>query len=279
MAGLCVVGVERWDRLQVRAGPGVRNRAIASIPAGACGISVTGPCRGDWCPVTWRGRQGWSHGDFLGRYDRPPTRAERGPVPVAPGRQPQRAEPKRQQVPAQAAMPRDDVAKGREQASQPAQVGTTLERKKTQVTIEPASTPSRQSDVLATGSITDAAKHASKQAGSAETGKAEPPRAAFAFARPDMSQTKKAAPPKEKPAVRANTAVSSLVVGSKTCVAGIGKDDTLKIRSGPGPAYALRYGYLPTTCGIEITGACTDGWCPVEYRGYKGWALGRYLKP
>ena len=68
-------------------------------------------------------------------------------------------------------------------------------------------------------------------------------------------------------------------VEREACVVDVPQGDTLKVRSGPGPQNALRYGYQPGTCGVKITGPCTaDGWCPVEYRSYQGWAEQRYLK-
>ena len=62
------------------------------------------------------------------------------------------------------------------------------------------------------------------------------------------------------------------------CVRGIPKGDTLKVRANPSSAAELRYGFLPDTCGVKITGDCRDSWCPVEYRGYRGWAEEKNLK-
>ena len=62
------------------------------------------------------------------------------------------------------------------------------------------------------------------------------------------------------------------------CVTNVAKGDTLKVRAGPGATHALRYGYQPGTCGVRITAPCKDGWCPVDYRGYEGWAEERFLK-
>lgn len=75
-------------------------------------------------------------------------------------------------------------------------------------------------------------------------------------------------PEPEPPEQRALSAGS----GREVCVQGIAKGDTLKVRAGPTASSDLRYGFLPDTCGVKVTGDCKDGWCPVEYRGYKGWA-------
>ncbi len=61
----CVRGVERWDTLRIRRGPGVDFDAIGGIPAGACGVTRAGRCRGSWCRVAWRGRTGWVNASYL----------------------------------------------------------------------------------------------------------------------------------------------------------------------------------------------------------------------
>jgi uncharacterized protein YraI len=66
--GHCVMGVRRGDTLRIRTGPGVENREIGGIPPDACGVAISGPCRGAWCPVTYRGIRGWSNASYL----RPP---------------------------------------------------------------------------------------------------------------------------------------------------------------------------------------------------------------
>ena len=59
-ANACVVGVPRWDVLWMRAGPSVRFRRVASLPARYCGVIVTNDCRGNWCFVhSLEGVSGW----------------------------------------------------------------------------------------------------------------------------------------------------------------------------------------------------------------------------
>ncbi len=65
---------------------------------------------------------------------------------------------------------------------------------------------------------------------------------------------------------------------SEACVVDIPKGDTLKVRAGPGLDQSLRFGYPAGVCGVKITGSCKDGWCPVDYRGYRGWAEQRHLR-
>ncbi len=66
--GHCVMGVARGDTLRIRSGPSADHRELGGIPPGACDVSVGGPCRGSWCPVTYRGIRGWSNATYL----RPP---------------------------------------------------------------------------------------------------------------------------------------------------------------------------------------------------------------
>jgi hypothetical protein len=60
----CVRGVEGWDTLRIRTSPSPYAQEIGGIPANACGVAIIGSCRGTWCPVVWRGRNGWSNRTF-----------------------------------------------------------------------------------------------------------------------------------------------------------------------------------------------------------------------
>jgi uncharacterized protein YraI len=64
----CVQGVRRGDTLRVRTGPSVEYDEVGGIPPNACGVMISGPCRGSWCPVIYRGLRGWSNASYL----RPP---------------------------------------------------------------------------------------------------------------------------------------------------------------------------------------------------------------
>jgi uncharacterized protein YraI len=66
--GHCVMGVQPGDTLRIRSGPSAEEREIGGIPPDACGVTIGGPCRGAWCPVTYRGIRGWSNASYL----RPP---------------------------------------------------------------------------------------------------------------------------------------------------------------------------------------------------------------
>ncbi len=63
--GSCVARVDRGDTLRIRTGPGVSNDEIGGIPPGVCGVARTGGCRGAWCRIAWRGREGWVNAYFL----------------------------------------------------------------------------------------------------------------------------------------------------------------------------------------------------------------------
>lgn len=62
------------------------------------------------------------------------------------------------------------------------------------------------------------------------------------------------------------------------CVRGLPARETLKVRAAPSPSGALLYGFHNGSCGVRITGACQGGYCPVLYRGFRGWADSRYLR-
>lgn len=61
----CVMGVRPGDTLRIRNGPSAEHREIGGIPPNACDVTVGGPCRGSWCPVTYRGLKGWSNATYL----------------------------------------------------------------------------------------------------------------------------------------------------------------------------------------------------------------------
>ncbi len=64
----CVQGVRPGDTLRIRTGPSVEYNEVGGIPPNACGVMISGPCRGSWCPVSYRGLRGWSNASYL----RPP---------------------------------------------------------------------------------------------------------------------------------------------------------------------------------------------------------------
>jgi len=63
--GTCVVGVASWDTLRLRSGPGAFHGEIGGIPSGGCHVLASGPCRGSWCRVAWRGKEGWVNSTYL----------------------------------------------------------------------------------------------------------------------------------------------------------------------------------------------------------------------
>ncbi|MGE0629520.1 MAG: SH3 domain-containing protein [Hyphomicrobiaceae bacterium] len=252
-AAICVVGIDPGDRLQMREGPGVRNRPVAAIPAGVCDVRVLG-CRGRWCRVSWRGQTGWSNSNFLG-WLRPPTadelarqrRLDDATDPMDVVREPPGSpagEPDRDIT--AAPDPDDPPDRHPEPADPPA---------KTTTTVPNAARPSAQEEPVA-----------------------QPPRPETAPRAADVPmpapKPQPAARPPEKPA-----AATPLEIGAEHCVRGVEEGGTLKVRTGPGEKFALRYGFTANTCGVKITGACKSGWCPVDYRGYKGWAEQDKLQP
>lgn len=72
-ASAWAVPVETTTGLNLRAGPGVGYRVIATMPAGEV-VDLRG-CDGVWCVVAYRGRLGWASGRHLARIPfRPNTR-------------------------------------------------------------------------------------------------------------------------------------------------------------------------------------------------------------
>lgn len=61
----CVVNVRADDALNLRMGPSASTAIQTRWNYGHCGITVTGACRGDWCPVEDGHYAGWAHRRFL----------------------------------------------------------------------------------------------------------------------------------------------------------------------------------------------------------------------
>ena len=67
--------------------------------------------------------------------------------------------------------------------------------------------------------------------------------------------------------------------GDGHCVMGVRPGDTLRIRSGPS-AESREIGGIPAdACGVVVGTPCAGAWCPVTYRGTRGWSNASYLRP
>ncbi len=264
-AAWCVRGVDGRDTLRMRAGPAPFAREIGYIPPTACGIAIVGACQGAWCPVQWRGRIGWSNAVYLQRGGLidflsipqgglPPPRFA---LPAPPPRYPaHRVAPTRQAT----------VASAPRLAPPPR--AASLHQQRTDRATPPVSQPARAPVPSAPlpAPLPPAPSPASAPAAVPAMPSFIPPAAASPVPSP-------VAVPGSAPA-----SPSATDVPRDACVVEIPKGDTLKVRVGPGLDQGLRYGYPAGVCGVRITGPCSNGWCPVDYRGYRGWAEQRFLK-
>ncbi len=60
-----VTGIASWDVLYIRSRPSARGRKLGSIPPYGRGVSMLGPCRGNWCEINYRGIVGWASMMYL----------------------------------------------------------------------------------------------------------------------------------------------------------------------------------------------------------------------
>ena len=60
-----VANVERDDVLNVRSGPSTEFDVVGALQPGSRGISITGACRSQWCPVQHQSTAGWVHRMYL----------------------------------------------------------------------------------------------------------------------------------------------------------------------------------------------------------------------
>jgi SH3-like domain-containing protein len=258
----CVRGVAGWDTLRIRTAPSPQAREIGAIAPNACGVAIVGRCRGAWCPVAWRGQRGWSNTVYLGRGGgfldmlmvppwAAPARGFGGTGYVAAPRARVRARTAPRS--ARVASPRRPATSRISTAEPPLPPAPPPAAREVQ--IQPQSPPPRVA-APAPPVPPPPATTPDPPASRPETAPAEPiPRAGAPVL---------LAPPTAAP--------------GEVCIVGIAKGDTLKVRAGPGPDQTLRFGFPPGVCGVRITGPCKDGWCPVEYRIYRGWAEQQHLK-
>lgn len=266
----CVRGVERGDTLRLRSAPTPVAREMGRIPPSACGIAILGPCRGAWCRVRWQSRVGWSNATYLtrgGPVDFPPTPQIARPAariaapPLAAARGSTQATARAKAAAETRPTPQKPMVRARDAEERPApdQVA--------------AATP-RPPGVLPETPLPSAAPTApsTSRSPAAPALKPQPPApTAAAAASPPVPVPPTASAPTQEGPPQNDAA-------REVCVVDIPKGDTLKVRAGPGTDQALRYGYPAEVCGVRITGPCADGWCPVDYRGYRGWTEQRFLK-
>jgi hypothetical protein len=60
-----VAGVDPADVLNIRNGPSFDYDSVGGIPSDSRGITITGPCLNDWCPVKHRSLAGWVNRRYL----------------------------------------------------------------------------------------------------------------------------------------------------------------------------------------------------------------------
>ncbi len=113
--------------------------------------------------------------------------------------------------------------------------------------------------------------------------KAAPPPAREAT---PASPIRQAAPPpsQPRPAPPARQAPPPASASTPTdrdnhCVMGVRPGDTLRIRSGPSAEHRELGGIPPDACDVAVGSPCQGAWCPVTYRGLKGWSNASYLRP
>jgi hypothetical protein len=64
-----VANVERDDVLNVRSGPSTEFNVVGELQPGSRGISITGVCRSEWCPVRHESTSGWVNRMYLSKDD------------------------------------------------------------------------------------------------------------------------------------------------------------------------------------------------------------------
>lgn len=60
-----VVGVSKYDVLNIRNGPNSDAEIVGAIPPFEITVEALGSCAGDWCPVGYKAIQGWVQRNYL----------------------------------------------------------------------------------------------------------------------------------------------------------------------------------------------------------------------
>jgi hypothetical protein len=68
-----VANVEPGDVLNVRAGPSADHDTVSTLEPGSGGITISGACRAEWCPITLAATSGWVNRRFLKAHDGSPV--------------------------------------------------------------------------------------------------------------------------------------------------------------------------------------------------------------
>ncbi len=66
-----VTKVASDDVLNIRSGPGVKNKIVGVIPSGSACVIKTGKCYKNWCRISYAGQKGWVSNRYL-RYFKSP---------------------------------------------------------------------------------------------------------------------------------------------------------------------------------------------------------------
>jgi uncharacterized protein YraI len=87
-----VRGIKSWDVLFIRVWPSAKSKKVGSIPPDGRGVGKLGPCKGNWCKISYRGITGWASMMYLvadrmasavvPAYRRPPPQYRPTPRPA-----------------------------------------------------------------------------------------------------------------------------------------------------------------------------------------------------
>lgn len=75
-----VVAVAPDDVLNVREGPSAEHPSVGALAPSVTGVTISGACRGGWCPIAHAGLNGWVNRRFLESESREPAPSAKAPV-------------------------------------------------------------------------------------------------------------------------------------------------------------------------------------------------------
>lgn len=287
-----VIRVASDDELNIRSGPSADYAIIGTIPSNGSGVHIIGACTGQWCGVEYRGTRGWANGYFLAPEQGRATDSYRVVNVAADDVLNVRQGPGARYA-IVAALPPD--SRGVRLVGSVQCVGVWCEIQHRvgtgwvntlylayDVAAIAAPTQSMQTYRVINVASDDVLNiRSGPGAGLASIGTILPNSHGIRIVGSCSGQWC----PIEYQGTRgwvnkqylADDAAAAAAPAQTYRVINVAPDDVLHIRSGPGAALASIGSIPPNGHDVRIVGSCSGQWCPIDYRGTRGWVNRLYL--
>lgn len=269
---LCVHDIEPPSALSVRSKPDDASPVIARFPAKACGITQTGRCEGVWCQMALGGQSGWVNTRYIGVYELPDGyQSTAKPLPPKLS-----TAARARTLPDRSPADQKSATKVMVRKATPPRIAAEALRPKTATVVETMK-PERKLLVrkaapryATTRYETD--RYARRQSIANWSSGSRPKWSFAAIVQSLLGGSKR---PRVVAAARNDRDYD---LEQRACVVRVERNDTLRVRSGPGVDNDAIASIPPGACGVERTGNCKGHWCRIAWAGRIGWVNNHYLE-